>query len=50
MLGKRALIDIPTVLIALTVLAILFVTKKIPEPILILAAGATGVLLYRGNT
>jgi chromate transporter len=49
-LGKRALIDIPTVLIALTALTILFVTKKIPEPILILAAGAAGVLLYRGNT
>src|SRR6266849_4647532 len=49
-LGRRALIDIPTVLIALAVLAILFVTKKIPEPILILAAGAAGVLLYRGNT
>jgi chromate transporter len=49
-LGRRALIDIPTVLIALTVLTILFVTKKIPEPILILAAGAAGVLLYRGNT
>ncbi len=49
-LGRRALIDIPTVLIALTVLAILFVTKKIPEPILILAAGAAGILLYRGNT
>ncbi|PYT19691.1 MAG: chromate transporter, partial [Acidobacteria bacterium] len=49
-LGRRALIDIPTVLIALTALTILFVTKKIPEPILILAAGAAGVLLYRGNT
>ena len=49
-LGRRALIDIPTVLIALTTLMILFVTKKIPEPILILAAGAAGVLLYRGNT
>ena len=48
-LGRRALIDIPTVLIALTVVTILFVTKRIPEPILILAAGAAGVLLYRGK-
>jgi chromate transporter len=48
-LGRRALIDIPTVLIALTVLAVLLVTKRIPEPILILAAGIAGVLLYRGK-
>jgi len=49
-LGRRAPIDIPTVLIALTVVTILYVTKKIPEPILILDAGAAAVLLCRGNT
>ena len=44
-LGRRALVDIPTLLIALTALAVLFATKKIPEPVLILAAGIAGVLL-----
>jgi len=34
------------VLIGLIALAILMLTKKIPEPIVILAAGAAGVLLH----
>lgn len=43
-LGKRAIIDIPTLLIALTTLAIL-VKTKIPEPLLIVIAAITGLLL-----
>jgi chromate transporter len=45
-LARRSLVDLPTVLIGLITLTLLMVTKKIPEPIVILAAGAAGVLLH----
>ena len=45
-LARRSLVDLPTVLIGLTALTILMLTKKIPEPIVILAAGAVGVVLH----
>ena len=45
-LARRSLVDLPTVLIGLITLAILMLTKKIPEPVVILAAGAAGVLLH----
>jgi len=45
-LARRSLVDLPTVLIGLIALAILMLTKKIPEPIVILASGAAGVLLH----
>jgi len=45
-LARRSLVDLPTVLIGFATLVILMVTKKIPEPIVILAAGAVGVLLH----
>src|SRR5436853_2210434 len=45
-LARRSLVDLPTVLIGLITLAILMFTKKIPEPIVILAAGAVGVFLH----
>src|SRR5229473_7590133 len=44
-LARRSVIDTATVIISLTTLTILMFTKKIPEPIVILAAGAVGVLL-----
>ena len=44
-LARRSLIDITTVAIAVVTLAVLMFTKKIPEPVLILAAGVAGVLL-----
>jgi chromate transporter len=43
-LGKRAIFDIPTVLIALATLGILL-RKKVPEPLLILGAGVLGIAL-----
>ncbi len=43
-LGRRALIDIPTVLICLTTLLVL-ARFKIQEPLVILAAGALGIAL-----
>ena len=46
-LGRRSLVDLPTVLIAVAAFATLQF-KKIPEPLLILAAGAAGLVLFRG--
>lgn len=45
-LGKRALIDLPTVLIALAVFCVLAATKKIPDPVIIVLAGMAGLLLF----
>ncbi len=45
-LARRSLVDTPTVIIGLTTLAILMFTKRVPEPIVILAAGAVGVVLH----
>src|SRR5213592_3397161 len=45
-LARLSLVDLPTVLIAVATLAILMFTKKIPEPIAIVAAGVIGVLLH----
>ncbi len=44
-LGKRTLIDLPTVLIALTTAILLFRYKKIQEPIIIIIAAAIGIIL-----
>jgi chromate transporter len=46
-LGRRAIVDVPTTLIATTALLGLVYVKRIPEPLLILAAGAVGVLVTR---
>src|SRR2546425_1137840 len=45
-LARRSLVDFPTALIGFVTLVILMFTKKIPEPIVILAAGAVGVFLH----
>ena len=45
-LGRRSLFDVATILIALTTYGLLSL-KKIPEPFLILAAGMTGLLLFK---
>ena len=41
-LARRSLIDATTVLIAVVMFVILTLTKKIPEPVLIVAAGVIG--------
>ena len=46
-LGRRSLLDLPTILIAVATLALLAVPKRIPEPVLILAAGLVGLVLKR---
>ena len=45
-LARRSLIDIPTVTIGAATLAVLMLTRKIPEPVMILAAGIAGLLLH----
>jgi chromate transporter len=44
-LGKHAIIDLPTALIAIITLALLLAVKKVPEPLVILVAGAAGIVL-----
>jgi chromate transporter len=44
-LGRRSLVDFPTTLIAVGTLALLVAPKRIPEPVLILAAGLVGLAL-----
>ena len=46
-LGKRAIVDLPTVVIALAALAAMSWLKKAPEPLIIVAAGVVGFLLTR---
>jgi chromate transporter len=46
-LGRRSLIDLPTVAIGLTTLLILTYVKKVPEPLVIVAAGLIG-LAFKG--
>ena len=47
-LAKRAIVDLPTALIAVLTLGVLLKTKKVPEPFIILAAGLAGLLLFKG--
>lgn len=48
-LSRRALVDLPTILIAISTFAALIVLQKVPEPVLIIVAGAIGVLLHHGS-
>ncbi|HKW41599.1 MAG TPA: chromate transporter [Gemmatimonadales bacterium] len=44
-LGRRSIVDVPTILIAVATLTLLVLPRKIPEPVLILAAGLVGFAL-----
>lgn len=44
-LGRRAITDIPTILIAVLTLCMIIRFKKLPEPIIIVAAGVAGLIL-----
>ena len=46
-LGRRALVDVTTVAIALGTLLVLTGARRVPEPLVIAAAGLLGVLLKR---
>jgi chromate transporter len=45
-LGKRSIIDIPTLLFAIITLILLWRVKKISEPIIVLGAAVIGVIVY----
>jgi len=44
-LGRRAVYDLPTVLIAIGTFALMVKLKKLPEPLLIVGAGIIGLTL-----
>ena len=44
-LGRKSIVDIPTALLAVIAAAILWKTKRIPEPVIILAAAMIGLVL-----
>src|SRR2546427_4366864 len=45
-LGRRTITDIPTVLLALVTLLLLWRWKKIPEPLIVLGAAVIGLVVY----
>ncbi|TVY07497.1 chromate transporter [Paenibacillus cremeus] len=45
-LGQRSIIDIPTALFAIITLALLWKSKKVSEPLIILVAAVVGILVY----
>jgi chromate transporter len=45
-LGRRSIVDLPTLLLALAAIIVLWKFKKIPEPALVAAAAALGLLLF----
>jgi chromate transporter len=44
-LGRRAIHDVPTVVIAVATFAVLFKVKKLPEPFVIIVAGILGAVI-----
>jgi chromate transporter len=44
-LGRRAILDGPTIAIAVVTLGVLLATKKVPEPLVIVSAGLIGLLV-----
>lgn len=44
-LGRRAIVDVPTIAIALAALLVVVKVKKLPEPLVIVAAGVVGLVV-----
>jgi chromate transporter len=47
-LGRRAIVDGPTLVVLFAALAVVLWVRKVPEPVLLLCAGVVGVLLRQG--
>ena len=47
-IAQNSVVDIPTALIALVCIVVIWRARKIPEPLLVAAAGVAGIILYRG--
>jgi chromate transporter len=45
-LGRRTLVDVPTVLLAVVTLTLLWRWKKLPEPVVVLGAALIGLIIY----
>ena len=45
-LAKRSIIDLPTVLLALVTVALLWKFKKLPEPVIVVGAALVGLVAY----
>lgn len=45
-LGRRSVVDVTTVLICLITLGLLWKVKKVPEPVIVLAAALVGLVVY----
>ena len=45
-LGRRTITDVPTLLLAVVTLALLWRWKKIPEPLIVLGAAVIGLIVY----
>jgi chromate transporter len=45
-LGRKSISDIPTALLAVTTVIILFTTRRIKEPVIVLVAAVIGLLVY----
>ena len=45
-LGKRSIFDIPTVLLALTTVVLLWRFRKLPEPVIVAGAALIGIVVY----
>jgi chromate transporter len=46
-LGRRAIVDVPTALLAAAVLAVLFGRRRVPEPLLVVCSGVAGLVIKR---
>ena len=45
-LAKRSIVDMPTVLLALVTVALLWKFKKLQEPIIVVGAAIVGLIVY----
>jgi chromate transporter len=47
-LGERSITDIPTALLAIATVVLLWKLKKLPEPVIVVAAAVIGLMVYSG--
>ena len=45
-LGRRSIVDLPTLLLGLAAVAVLWKLRKVPEPVIVASAALLGLLLY----
>jgi chromate transporter len=45
-LGKRSIVDAPTLIVALVTVLVLWKVKKVPEPAVVAVAAAVGLMVF----